>query len=90
MVLKLRSAVAVVLLWTLAVPGAAAEKFRRLTGKEINARFAGMELSDDVHWRDLYERDGTLKSQSMGRSRTGKWSVKSDQLCLDLGVARRP
>jgi hypothetical protein len=91
MVISLRSAVVAALLSALAVqgfaaPGFAAEKFRRLSGKEINARFAGMELSDDVHWRDLYERDGTLRSQSMGKGRTGKWSVRSDQLCLDLGA----
>ena len=75
-----------VLLSALAAEGVAAEKFRRLSGKEIHARFAGMELSDDVHWRDVYERDGTLKSQSMGRQRAGKWSVRNDQMCLDLGV----
>jgi hypothetical protein len=91
MVISLRSAVVAALLSALAVqgfaaPGFAAEKFRRLSGKEINARFAGMELSDDVHWRDVYERDGTLKSQSMGKQRAGKWSVKGDQLCIELGA----
>ena len=45
-----------------------------------------MELSDDVHWRDLYGRDGTLTSQSMGKQRTGKWHVENNQLCLDLGA----
>jgi len=66
--------------------GHAAEKFRRLTGAQIQSRFAGMELSDDVHWRDLYGRDGTLTSQSMGKQRTGKWHVENNQLCLDLGA----
>ena len=66
--------------------GQAAEKFRRLTGPQIQSRFAGMELSDDVHWRDLYGRDGTLTSQSMGKQRIGKWRVENNQLCLDLGT----
>jgi hypothetical protein len=86
MVFNLRPPVAAALLSALTAHGLAAEKFRRLTGGEIHARFAGMELSDDVHWRDVYERDGTLSSQSMGRHRTGKWSVRNDQLCLDLGA----
>jgi hypothetical protein len=86
MALNLRSVATVVLLSALAAEGVAAEKFRRLSGKEIHARFAGMELSDDVHWRDVYERDGTLKSQSMGKQRAGKWSVKGDQLCIELGA----
>jgi hypothetical protein len=63
----------------------AAEKFQRLTGAQIQARFAGMEMSDDVHWRDLYERNGTVKSQSMGKHRTGKWWIANNELCIDLG-----
>jgi hypothetical protein len=37
-----------------------------------------------VHWRDVYERTGALKSYSMGRVLTGTWRVEKDQLCLDL------
>lgn len=81
-----RSIVAATLVVTFAAQGLAAEKFRRLTGAQIQARFAGMELSDGVHWRDLYAPDGTLTSQSMGRPRSGKWHVDQDQLCLDLGA----
>ena len=63
----------------------AAERFQRLTGAQIQARFSGMDLSDGVHWRDSYERGGTLKSQSMGKARTGTWKVENNQLCIDLG-----
>ena len=39
-------------------PGAlAAENFQKLTGAQIQARFAGMELTDEVHWDDLYQRE---------------------------------
>jgi hypothetical protein len=63
----------------------ASEKFKRLTGVQIQAKFAGMEMSDDVHWRDLYDRNGTVKSQSMGKHRVGKWWIANNELCVDLG-----
>ena len=62
----------------------AAEKSKRLSGTQIRAKFAGMQLTDEVHWRDVYERDGTLRSYSMGRKQIGKWRVENDELCLDL------
>jgi hypothetical protein len=54
---------------------ALAENFRRIVGPQIQARFAGMELSDDVHWRDHFGRTGTLTSQSMGGKRIGRASA---------------
>ena len=63
----------------------AAEKFQRLTGAQITARFSGLEMSDDVHWRDRYERNGTIASVSMGKSRFGKWRVEQNELCVDFG-----
>jgi hypothetical protein len=63
----------------------ALEKFQRLTGAQIQAKFAGMEMSDDVHWRDSFERDGSIQSQSMGNKMTGRWWVEKDQLCIDRG-----
>jgi len=63
----------------------AAEKFRHLTGAQIRERFVGMDLGDDVHWRDTFRRDGTLLSQSMGKQRSGTWRIENNQLCLDLG-----
>jgi hypothetical protein len=67
-------------------PGlAAAERFQKLSGSQISARFAGMEMSDDVHWRDRYEKSGTLASQSMGKSRSGTWRVDKNELCVEYG-----
>ncbi len=62
-----------------------AEKFRRLNGPQIQAAFSGMEISDNVHWRDFYERSGTFSSSSMGKKRSGKWWVKGNELCIDRG-----
>ena len=60
------------------------EKFQKLTAGQIRAKLAGMELTDDVHWRDLYQRNGTVVSTSMGRKRTGKWRIENDQLCIEF------
>lgn len=63
----------------------AAENAKRLSGAQIRAKFAGMQLTDEVHWRDVYDRDGTLRSYSMGTKKVGKWAVERDELCLYLG-----
>jgi hypothetical protein len=62
----------------------AAETLRKLTGKQIWAGFAGMQLTDEVHYRLVYERDGTLRSTALGVKKRGKWSIEKDQLCLYL------
>jgi hypothetical protein len=74
----------------LSVVGAAAlssaaraqDKFQKLTGAQIQAKFAGMEMTDEVHWGDVYQRNGALITTEMGRKSTGKWRVQKDQLCL--------
>jgi hypothetical protein len=60
---------------------AVAESAQRLSGAQIRAKFAGMQLTDEVHFRDVYERDGTLTSYSMGAKKVGKWAVEKDELC---------
>ena len=62
----------------------AEEKFRKLKGAQIRAKFGGMELTDEVHWYDFYDRNGTILSSSMGRKRQGKWWIEKDQLCIDV------
>ena len=62
----------------------AAENAQKLSGAQIRAKFAGMQLTDEVHWRYVYDRDGTLRSYSMGTKKIGKWAVEKDELCLYL------
>src|SRR3981189_3037468 len=62
----------------------AAENFQKLSGTQIRAKFAGMQLSDEVHWRYVYDRDGRLRSYSMGTKKVGKWAIENDELCLYL------
>ncbi len=64
---------------------AAEEKFQKLTGAQIQARFAGMELTDQSHWGEVFERNGTLGIYSMGHKSVGKWRVQKDQLCVESG-----
>src|SRR5258707_12223451 len=66
---------------TLEPSATAEEQFQKLTGGQIRAKLAGMELTDNVHWRDLYQRNGTVMSTSMGRKRTGNCRDEQNQLC---------
>jgi hypothetical protein len=63
---------------------AAAENQKKLSGAEIRALLSGKQITDEVHWREVYERDGRLRSYAMGKKLIGKWFVHSDELCLDL------
>jgi hypothetical protein len=69
---------------TVDVSALAAENFKTLSGGDIRAKFTGMQLTDGVHWRYVYDRDGTLRSYSMGTKKIGKWAVEKDELCLYL------
>ena len=66
-------------------PAAAEQKFQKLTGAQIQAKFAGMELTDEAHWGEVFELNGTLTITSMGHKSAGKWRIQKDQLCLDTG-----
>lgn len=75
----------------LAIPLAASsagsgENMQRIKGGEIKARFAGMEVTDDVHWAYVFKPGGKLTSFSMGKPGTGTWRVQKDELCLELPV----
>jgi len=62
----------------------AAESIQKLSGAQIRLKFAGMQLTDEMHWRYVYDRDGRLRSYSMGTKKVGKWAVEKDELCLYL------
>ena len=63
----------------------AEQKFQKLTGAQIQAKLPGMELTDEAHWGEIFERNGTLTITSMGHKSSGKWRIQKDQLCLDTG-----
>ena len=74
--------IAAAILALISAGGAAAENPLGLSGSQIRARFTGMQLTDEVHWRDAYERDGSLRSYTLGKKTVGRWAVRKDELCL--------
>ena len=67
----------------LACPARAEQSFQKLTGAQIQAKFSGMELTDEAHWGEVFEPNGTLTITSMGQKSIGKWRIRRDQLCLE-------
>jgi len=67
------------------VNGYSAEKFQKLGGSQIRAKLAGMEMTDNVHYADVFGPNGALKTYSMGHKKDGKWRVEKDELCVDRG-----
>jgi hypothetical protein len=78
----LTAALGFVALWT---NGNAAEKFQKLSGPQIRVKFSGMEMTDNVHFADVFGANGNLKTYSMGHKKDGKWRVDKDELCVDRG-----
>src|SRR3954471_2746439 len=65
----------------------AADAYRALKSPEIKARFAGMELTDGVHWSYVFGPNGRTKSFSLGKPGAGTWRVQKDELCLTGGAS---
>jgi hypothetical protein len=65
--------------------GNGAEQFQKLSGPQIRAKFPGMEMTDNVHWADVFGRNGDLTSYSMGKKKDGKWRIDKDELCVERG-----
>jgi hypothetical protein len=62
-------------------------KFQKLTGAQIGSKLTGMELTDNAHWGEVFERGGKLTIVSMGHKSAGRWRVQKDQLCVETGNA---
>jgi hypothetical protein len=60
----------------------AEDKFQKLTSAQIQAKFSGMEMTDQVHWGDVYQPNGVLVTTEMDHKTSGRWRVQKDQLCL--------
>jgi hypothetical protein len=44
-----------------------------------------MQFTDEMHWREVYEKDGTLRSDVMGRAHLGSWRIRGNEICIDFG-----
>ena len=80
--MKAQATLSAVTIGLLAATGALAESTQKLSGTQIRARFAGMQLTDEVHYRFVYDRDGTLRSYAMSVKKRGKRIVEGSALPL--------
>lgn len=55
---------------------------KRLSGEQIRATLVGKQLTDEVHYRFVFERSGTLRSDAMSVKKTGRWAIEHDEICL--------
>src|SRR5262245_23597058 len=62
----------------------AEERLQKLTGSQVRAKLVGYEFTDEIHFREFYERSGRVTSSSMGRKRSGKWRVEKEQFCVEF------
>jgi hypothetical protein len=56
--------------------------FKLLNEREIRVRVVGNDITDGPHWSMYLRPDGALISSESGSSRTGRWKIGSDRLCL--------
>lgn len=72
-------------LCTMLVPLAcAAPPETKLTTAQIRAMLGGHHVTDGRHWGHEYRLDGRMERSENGRTRSGRWSVQNNKLCLLL------
>jgi hypothetical protein len=80
-----RKLCATALMFAFVRPAHAAERFTKLSGAQIAARLGGMQFTEEVRRRDIYQKDGTLRRYEMGRARLGTWHIRGNEMCVDFG-----
>ena len=65
-------------------PGIAdsADVFKRLTTSEIRGRIVGKVVTDQSHWSDRFNRDGTLTAVDLGILKPGSWKLAGNEMCV--------
>ncbi len=61
------------------------EGFKKLKAAQIRKAFVGKEYTDDVHFSNKFNADGSIDTFSLGRQSKDKWHIESDTLCLEEG-----
>jgi hypothetical protein len=72
------------LMFAFALPAHAWDRFTKLSGAQIAATLGGMQFTDEVNRREVYEKDGTLRRYEMGRARLGTWRIRGNEMCVDF------
>jgi hypothetical protein len=80
-----RKLCATALMFAFVPPAHAAERFTKLSGAQIAATLGGMQFSDEMYRREVYEEDGTLRSYATGHARLGTWRIRGSEMCIDFG-----
>jgi hypothetical protein len=83
--MPVRTMASLLLMFVFAASAHASDHSNKLSGARIATMFGGMQFTDEVHWREVYEKDGTLRSFNMGRKRVGTWRIRGSEICIDLG-----
>jgi hypothetical protein len=85
--MKMRIAIAAVLAAIAFSVGAQSEqKFQKLKGAQIQAKFPGMELTDEAHWGEVFERNGRLTITSMVTKASGSGGPKKTSFASKLAT----
>lgn len=58
---------------------------KMLSAAAIRKQVVGHELTDGVHWSWKLQPGGRLLTEENGREGAGRWQVKGDELCIDVG-----
>ena len=67
-----------------------ADKLRHLSAKEIRSNIIGKVVTDESHWSDDFQIDGTLKVVDLGRHKMGAWRIEANELCLTINERQPP
>jgi hypothetical protein len=70
-------------------PTYAADAFKRLAATEIQTRIVGRAVTDESHWSDRFESNGTLVAMELGQRKPGTWTLDGDGICVKR-KARKP
>jgi hypothetical protein len=70
-------------------PAVAADRFKRLNAAEIRQRIVGNVVTDESHWSDRFESNGTLNAMELGQKKLGTWKLQGNEMCVTR-KARKP
>ncbi len=82
---RARNLCAAALMFAFVPPAHAADRFTKLSGAQIAATHGAMQFTEEVHRRDIYQKDGTLRRYEMGHTRLGAWRIRGSEMCVDFG-----
>lgn len=69
----------------------AEDRFQRLKAAEIKTVLIGKTITDEYHWADVFNADGSLGGHQLGNAQTGSWKLnKSAEICVVRATSHKP